>query len=479
MTDAVLTHLKNDRDNIIGRLKELVRAPSVSTDSAYAEGMKEARKILNSRLKLSGFENISELEAGGHPAVYAEWLGAPGAPTFIVYGHYDVQPPDPLDKWHSPPFEPDIRENRLYGRGVSDDKGPSSIALETLSAFLAVEGRLPVNVRILLEGEEETGSVTLRALLEKYSDTLAADAVLSADGARWRADLASVNVGSRGNSRCELALRTAGKDLHSGRFGGAVRNALHEMSALLASLHHSDGRVAVAGYYDDVEELDAGERQRIAAIPFDEPGFFEAIKGTSHGEPGYSTLERLWVRPTLEINGMWGGYIGEGSKTVTPCEAFAKLTTRLVPGQDPAKVGSALAAHLRAHCPTGVELSIALDRGGSAAYMVPKAHPLLIAAEMAIESALGAVPVRVRVGGSLPLSYIVKDTLGLDTIMLSFSTADEDFHAPNEFFRLSAIDDGVAAWVRLLRILGEQTPGLYTPFKTISKPEGIKSHDRA
>lgn len=467
MIDPVLARLNNDRVNIIERLKELVRCQSVSTDRAYRQGMSDARALLVSRLIDSGFANVGELEAGGHPAVYAEWLGAPKAPTFIVYGHYDVQPPDPVDKWDSAPFEPEIRDGRLYGRGVSDDKGPSSIALETLGAFLAVEGRLPVNVKILLEGEEETGSVTLRALLEKYADRLAADAVLSADGARWRADLASVNIGSRGNARCEIALRTAAKDLHSGRYGGAVRNALHEMSSLLASLHDGDGRVAVAGFYDDVEPLDDRERRRIAAIPFDEGGFFDAIQGAGRGEPGFSVLEQLWVRPTLEINGMWGGYTGEGSKTVTPCEAFAKLTTRLVPGQDPAKVGTVLAAHLRANCPPGVDLSIDLDQGASAAYLVPKAHPLLIAAEIAIESALGAVPVRVRTGGTLPLSDIVKQTLGLDTVMLSFSTSDEDFHAPNEFFRLSAIDDGVATWVKLIRLLGGHTPDLYAAFNGV------------
>jgi len=465
MIDPVLAALNADRDAIIARLQELVRAPSVSTDSAYGQGMEAARRLLLARLATASFDKVKTLEAGGHPALYAEWLGAPGAPTFIVYGHYDVQPPDPLDKWLSPPFEPTIRDGRLYGRGVSDDKGPASIALETLSAFLRIEGRLPVNVRILLEGEEETGSATLQALLEKYSDLLAADAVLSADGARWRADLASVNVGSRGNSRCDLTVRTAAKDLHSGRYGGAVRNALHEMADLLSSLHLADGSVAVEGYTDGVEALSRQERDRIAAIPFDEAEFAAAIEGSCHGEPGFSTLERLWTRPTLEINGMWGGYTAEGSKTVTPCEAFAKLTTRLAPGQDPAKVGAALKAHLLKHCPAGVDLTVGLQAGGSAAYLVPSDHPLLLAAETAIEAALGAAPIRVRTGGTLPLSDMVKRTLGLDTVMLSFSTADEDFHAPNEFFRLSAIDDGVAAWVRLMRLLGAQTPADYAPFK--------------
>ena len=467
MNDPVLTHLLSEKDAFLDRLNTLVSAQSVSTDSAYEDGMAVARDFLKSRLAEAGFSGIRELSAGGHPSVYAEWLGAPDAPTFIVYGHYDVQPPDPVDKWHSSPFEPEIREGRLYGRGVSDDKGPSMIAIETLAGFLAVEGRLPVNVRFLLEGEEECGSATLADILEQNRDLLAADAVISADGARWRVDLASVNVGSRGNSRCEISLRTASKDLHSGRFGGAVRNALHEMAALLSTLHTPDGRVAVDGYYDDVIPLSDDERRRIARIPFDEEAFYRDIGGSAQGEPGFSALERLWHRPTLEINGMWGGYIGEGAKTVTPCEAHAKLTTRLVPGQDPDRIAQILERHLRTHCPPGVDLEINLG-AGNGAYSVPDGHPLLEAAEHAIEAGLGEKPVRVRSGGTLPLSDIVKATLGLDTVMLSFSTADEDFHAPNEFFRLSAIEDGMATWVALLRQLGTQDPALYRSFRSKS-----------
>ncbi|MBB99274.1 MAG: peptidase M20 [Rhodobacteraceae bacterium] len=465
MSDLVLSRLQGDRGAIIERLRTLVSAPSVSTDPAYADGMARARAILRERLAAAGFDGVREIDAGGHPAVYAEWLGAPQAPTFIVYGHYDVQPPDPLNLWQSEPFAPEIRDERLYGRGVSDDKGPVSIAIETLSAFLAVEGKLPVNVRLLIEGEEEIGSATLGDILERHRDLFQADAVISADGARWRADLASINVGSRGSLRCEIALRTASKDLHSGRFGGAVRNALHEMAALLASLHHADGRIAVEGFADDATPRGAEERERIAETPFDEAAFFAGIGADSHGEPGFTALERLWYRPTVEVNGMWGGYQGKGSKTVTPCEAFAKITTRLGPGQDPARAVRLLEDHLRGHCPAGVELTLDMRDSGTAAYSVPADHPLLLTAEAALETALAQPPVRVRMGGTLPLSDIVRDALGLDTVTMSFSTADEDFHAPNEFFRLSAIDDGVVAWVDFIRRLGNQTPDLYAPYK--------------
>lgn len=454
MSDPVLTHLLNDHDGVLNRLIEYARIPSVSTDPAYADGMAAARKLLVDRLKAAGFDNVGELAAGGHPAIYGEWLGLPGAPTYLVYGHYDVQPPDPLDKWHSPPFDPQIRDGRLYGRGVSDDKGPASIALEVLFGYLAVEGSLPVNIKVLLEGEEEISSITLPAILANNADKLRADAVISADGARWRADLASVNIGSRGSMTFELSLRTASKDLHSGRFGGAVPNAAHVLASLVSGLHNRDGSVAVAGFYDGVSEPDKNIRTDIASLPFDEDAFLAAIGCAPFGEAGFSTLERLWLRPTLEINGMWSGYTGKGRKTVTPAEAFAKITTRLVPGQDPAHVAQVLQQHFKHACPAGTAIHFTASNDGNAAYLVPLDLPLLSAVEDAIEVALGARPVRVRVGSTLPLSDMIKRTLGIDTVTLSFSTADEDFHSPNEFFRISAINEGMTAWVALLRRLG-------------------------
>ena len=454
MSDPVLDHLLGDQDGILNRLIEYARIPSVSTDPAYADAMTAARTLLADRLEAAGFNNVEEIAAGGHPAIYGEWLGLPGAPTYLVYGHYDVQPPDPLDKWHSPPFDPQVRDDRLYGRGVSDDKGPASIALEVLFAYLAVEGRLPVNIKVLLEGEEEIGSATLPAILQLNADRLHAEAVISADGARWRADLPSVNTGSRGNMAFELALSTASKDLHSGRFGGAVPNAAHVLANLVTGLHSPDGRVSVDGFYDGINDPDETIRSDLASLPFDEHAFFAAIGSVPFGEEGFSTLERLWLRPTLEINGMWSGYTGEGGKTVTPAEAFAKITTRLVPGQDPAHVAQTLQHHFERACPAGTSIDFVPCNDGNAAYLVPPDLPLLLAVEDAIEDALGARPVRVRVGSTLPLSDMIKRALGIDTVTLSFSTADEDFHSPNEFFRLSAIEEGMTAWVALLRKLG-------------------------
>lgn len=454
MSDAVLERLLVDRTQFIARLAELVACPSVSTDPAYADGMAAARHWLIERLTTLGFQDAQEIAAGGHPAVTARWHGAgPEAPTLLVYGHYDVQPPDPADAWDSKPFQLTARDGRLYARGVSDDKGPFLLAVETLGAFLAVEGALPINVTLLLEGEEECGSATLGALLTKYRDLLAADAVLSADGARWRADLPTMTIGTRGNTGMEIRLRSAAKDLHSGRYGGVAPNALHAMARLIATLHDANGDVAVEGFWAGAKAASPEQHAELARIPFDVAQHDASIGiAPSHLAPA-DFLERLWLRPTLDVNGMWGGYTGAGGKTVIPALAHAKLSMRLVPGQDPEQARDAVARHLRAHCPKGAELTITNTRDGTYAYSLPASHPLLLAAEAALECTTGQKPLRVRMGATLPLADIARNVAGIDTIMFSFATADEDFHAPNENWREASIAEGFAAWVALLREL--------------------------
>jgi len=464
MNDPVLAQLNTEQPAILERLFDLVRIPSVSTDPAYGHGMAEAREVLAGRLRDMGLSNVHALEAGGHPAVYGEWLAAGDRPTLLVYGHYDVQPPDPLEQWHSPPFEPVVRDGRIYGRGVSDDKAPSSIALETIAAFLHAEGSLPLNVKVLLEGEEEIGSPTLGAIIRDHRELLGVDAVISADGARWRADLTTVNVGSRGIAGFEFTVQTASKDLHSGRYGGAVGNALHVMAELVAGLHAPDGTVVVPGFYEGVGNIGKTERQALADIPFDEESFFAAIGATPLGEPGHTTLQRLWMRPCLDVNGMWGGYTGPGGKTVIPHQAHAKVTLRLVPGQDPDRICQAVKDFLSSRCPNGTGIHFSADRGQSAAYELPGDHPLLSAVEAALTETHGSAPYRIRIGGTLPVAAIVRRELGVDTVMFSFSTADEDFHAPNEFFRLSSIDEGLHAWTALFRRLGETSTGDFAGF---------------
>lgn len=468
MTDRVLAQALDGEAALVEALKAFVSYPSVGADPAMAEGMEDARRFVEDRMAAMGFANRQRLvpaDGSGQPALYGERLDAPGAPTILIYAHYDVQPPDPVEKWDSPPFEATERNGRLYGRGIADDKGPMMIALETLAAFVTVEGKLPLNVKLLIEGEEETGSPSLPGILDTHRDLLASDAVLSADGARWRPDLVALNVGSRGNAGFEIRVETASQDLHSGRYGGIVGNALHVLSDLLASLHDSEGRIAAAGFYDGVAEPTEAERAEIASIPYDEDAAFEAIKAKPHGEAGYSTLERLWLRPTLDVNGMWGGYTGAGSKTVIPNEAFAKLTMRLVPGQDPEAAKQAVINHLHDRLPDHARLEITGDRGANGAYAVPEGHPLLTAAVAALEETTGQSPLKVRIGATLPLTEIVSRMLGIDTVMFSFALADENFHAPNEFFRRASIPEGLAAWVAILRQIGQLAPADFVPFR--------------
>lgn len=465
MTDPVLDYCLSERGAYLARLIAFIREPSVSTDPTFEAGMEGARQLVEARLATAGFDNVQRLEAGGHPAIYAEWLGAIGRPTFLIYGHYDVQPPDPLDQWQSPPFEPAIRDGRLYGRGASDDKGPASIAIDAAAAFLAVESSLPVNVKLLIEGEEEIGSRSLPDLLARHRNLLDADAVISADGARWRPDLTTVNIGCRGTGSLEITLRTAKKPVHSGRYGGIVPNALHEMARLIAGLHDQEGRIAIPGFYDGIALPGAAERAALAAIPFDEGSLFESLDTVPRGEAGFTTLERLWNRPTLDVNGLWGGYLGAGDMTVIPNEAHAKITMRLVPGQTTSSLREAVERHLRSACPAGAAIDITCNRGWTAAYDLPGDHPLLASAEQALTSAAGKQPLRIRIGASLPLTEIVKNTLGIHTVMFSFGIADEDFHAPNEFFRLGSIDEGFRGWVSLLRKLGTQTPADYAGYR--------------
>jgi acetylornithine deacetylase/succinyl-diaminopimelate desuccinylase-like protein len=448
--------LEADRARLVDELIAFASIPSVSTDPAYRGDVRRAADWVARRLRAAGLEAVRVHETALHPVVTAAWLRAPGAPTLLVYGHYDVQPPDPLAAWASPPFAPEIRGGRIFGRGVSDDKGPLLIPIAAAEACLRTVGRLPVNLRFLIEGEEESGSPSLPAFLREHAGELAADWVLSADGAMWRADVPSVTLAGRGLVALEFSLSGAAKDLHSGRHGGSAPNPLHAIARLVASLHDVTGRVAVAGFYDDVAEPDAATRADIRALPFDEAAYLEALGAPpGGGEAGYSLLERQWLRPTLEVNGLWGGYQGAGGKTVIPRAAHAKISCRLVPDQDPAAVGAAIAEHLRSRCPAGVRLEVRGPDKGARAYAIPADHPGLRLAERVLSEIYGRPALRVRMGATLPICEHFR-RLGQETIFFSFSTADEDYHAPNEFFRLQRFEDGLRAWLRYWQLLASE-----------------------
>ena len=455
MSSDVYAYLRENHDFALRELVDFASIPSVSTDDAYAAGMERAAQWVADRLARAGMEAVRVVPTHRHPVVYAQWLHAPDAPTILVYGHYDVQPPDPAEKWVSDPFAPEVREGRLYGRGVSDDKGPMLIPLLVAGAYMATAGRLPVNVKFLFEGEEEIGSPSLEAFIRENARLLQADFALSADGAMWRIDEPSITVASRGIAGMEFTVRGAAKDLHSGRHGGAVANPLHALAVMVASLHTEDGRVAVDGFYDDVAALSEEERSELAALPFDDETYRrETGVPVLFGEPGYTTPERLWARPTLEINGMGGGYQGEGSKTVIPSEARAKITCRLVANQRPDHILRKVERRLKANTPPGVTVAYASGGHDALPYQIPGDHVGLHVADQVLRQVYDQTPLRVRMGGTLPVSELFLRLLEIYTVFFSFSTADEDFHAPNEFFRVRRLHEGLHAWALYWERLG-------------------------
>ena len=438
-------------------LRAFCAIPSVSTDPAFATGIRDAAAFVAACLTEAGFLHVEQIETGGHPAVLAEWCNSPGAPTILVYGHYDVQPPDPLDKWTTPPFQPDIRQDRLYARGVSDDKGPLLIPILVARAFHSVTGTLPINLKILIEGEEETGSPHFEPTVARLKHRLSCDLVVSADGAMWRADLPSVTVASRGLAALELTVQGATKDLHSGRHGGSAPNPIRALTHILATLHDADGTIIVPGFHDGTTPPDPAIVAAIAGLNFDPTAYFDDI-GAPRPDPmptGTTLLTQQWVRPTLEFNGISGGYAGTGSKTVIPEQASAKITCRLVAGQNPEAVTQAITHHLRSVLPTGYSLKIHPHGPGTAAFALDPDMPALKIAESILTELLGSKPLRVAMGATIPIGDVFRRHLDVGTIFFSFSTSDEDYHAPNEYMRLSNFRLGQIAWARLFDRLGE------------------------
>ena len=444
---------------ILDVLRVFAAIPTISTDPAYAGQVRRGAEFLAEHMGHCGLENVAVRPTGGHPVITADWLHAPDKPTVLVYGHYDVQPPDPLDKWATPPFEPTVQDGRIYARGVSDDKGPLLAALSAIAAFLQTTGSLPVNVKVLVEGEEEMGSAHLDSFVLANAAMLAADFALSADGAMWRIDLPTVTVASRGICALEVTVAAAAKDLHSGRHGGAIANPLQALSRLLAGLHGADGAVAVDGFYDRVRLPSNKVRHSIAAIPFDEAAYLRSIGAEAGvGEAGWTMLERNWLRPTLELNGVWGGYSGIGTKTIIPAEAHAKITCRLVADQEPDETLARIEQHLRRHRPPGVKLTVRREQGSALPVEIGPDHPGLVLAMRVLHEIYGRPALPVRMGATVPIGGIFARRLGIETVFFSFATTDEDYHAPNEFFRLERLRDGARAWVRYLDLLGQSEP---------------------
>ena len=439
-------------------LKAFCRIESVSTDPAYKPGILEAAEFVASQLRDAGFPLVEVIATGGHPVVLAERCETPGAPTVLIYGHYDVQPPDPLDKWTTPAFDPTVRNDRLYARGVSDDKGPLLIPILVAKAFHSLHGKLPLNMKVIIEGEEESGSPHLAPTVALLKDRLACDVVISADGAMWRADLPSVTVASRGLAALEITVTGAAKDLHSGRHGGSAPNPIRALTHMLATLHDDQGAVIVPGFADNAHAPDPLILDAIRHANFDSAAYFKEL-GAPLPSPlpsGTDLLVRQWLIPTLEFNGISGGYAGIGSKTVIPSAASAKITCRLVAGQDPEAVKAAIIQHLQTVLPTGSVMAISSRGPGTPAFALDPNSPVLAMAEDVLADLLGVRPLRVAMGATIPIGDVFKTHLDADTVFFSFSTSDEDYHAPNEFLRLSNFRLGMTAWARLLDRLSQR-----------------------
>ena len=441
-------YFADNRDSHLAELNDFLRIPSISSLSEHKQDMQVAASWLAAAMKRVNLENISIDETGGHPVVYGDWLHAPGKPTILFYGHYDVQPVDPLHLWETPPFEPTVRNNKLFARGASDDKGQVFMHLKAIEALFALDGTLPVNVKFIIEGEEEIGSPNLPPYVEKNKGKLAADLILISDTGLYAPGKPAVCYGLRGLAGIQIDVRGAKGDLHSGLYGGGVQNAIHALADILASFRDEHGTIKVEGFYDSVRPLAEEERQAYRDLNFDEEALKEEV-GVKElfGEKGYSYLEQTWARPTLEVNGVFGGFSGEGIKTVLPAEAGAKITCRLVPDQEPDEIVALLKAHVEKHKPAGVEVTISeFDKG--APYITPFDHPVIQAAGRSYERVYEVPTAYTRGGGSIPIVAAFDQILQLPVVLMGFGLSSENFHAPNEHFHLENFDKG-------LRVLGD------------------------
>lgn len=441
--DTVLAYLESGKERFLGELKEFLAIPSVSTSKEHTAEMRRCAQWLADHMNASGLENVRIMETPGHPVVYADWLHAPGKPTVLIYGHYDVQPPEPLELWTSPPFEATIRGENLYARGSEDDKGQVFIHLKSIEAFLKTGGALPINVKMLIEGEEEIGSEHLDAFIEEHKQLLKADLVVISDSGMFAKGVPSICYGLRGLSYMQIDLEGPNKDLHSGSFGGTVHNPIQALTEIIAQLHDRNGKVTIPGFYDKVRKLSAAERNAFRKLPWSDRKYAKDLGVAAlYGEKGYTTLERVWARPTLECNGIWGGFTGEGAKTVLPSKASAKISMRLVPDQTSAAVAKLFERHIKKIAPKTVSVKVRNLHGGEPA-ITPIDSPGVRAAVTALQKGFGKKPLYQREGGSIPIVVQFKKVLGLDTVLLGFGLPEGNAHAPDEFINLDNLFGGM------------------------------------
>ncbi len=443
--NKVIDFINTNRDRYVHELTEYLAIPSISALPQHKGDVRKAAEWTSAELTRVGLENVRLEETPGHPIVYGEWLHAEGAPTILFYGHYDVQPVDPLDLWETPPFEATVRDGEIYARGAADDKGQIFMHFKAIEAHMKQNGRLPVNMKVLLEGEEEVGSENLDDFIRAHRDLLKADVVVISDSPMFERGVPSICYGLRGLAYFQIDLRGSNSDLHSGSFGGAVANPAMVLAQILAQMKDKSGRIKIDGFYDDVVELTEEERSAWKQLPFNEKQYQRELGAPKlFGETGYSTLERVWARPTFEVNGLLSGFTGEGAKTVLPAVAMAKVSMRLVPNQDPDTVAQQFEDYVKKVAPKTVEVKVTRMHGGRP-WMTDYHNDYVQAASRAIEKGFGQKPVFNREGGSIPVVFTFQQELGLPSVLFGVGLPDENAHAPNEKLDLGNFHNGVIA----------------------------------
>src|SRR5690625_3202201 len=436
MSEQVLSYLTENREQLLKKLNDFLSIPSVSTDSVHKKDINEAAGFLETYLTEIGFDQVEQQETAGHPLIYAEYNQAGlDAPTVLFYGHYDVQPVDPIELWDSDPFKPEVRDGRLYARGSSDDKGQVFMHLAVFEAFMKTEGKLPINVKVCIEGEEEIGSENLYEVLHDKKELFAADFAVISDSGMVAKNQPTILYGLKGFTGIEVTVKGPDHDLHSGMYGGAIRNPIMALSHILASMKNEDEVITIDGFYEGVEDLTSEERKLIADIEGENYEQTTGVKETV-SEKGYTEKEHTMARPTFEINGMYGGYQGEGSKTIIPSTATAKITCRLVPGQDPENIQNLLEEHIIQHAPKGITVHVKKERLSAKAYKVEPHHPLIQKAAKSYTKAFGKETVYVRMGGSIPVVEWIDDIFNIPIVLLGFGTLEDRLHYSNECYPL-------------------------------------------
>ena len=435
-------YLETNKQRFLDELLELLRIPSVSADSSFKGDVRRAAEFVRDKLTAAGLDNATLYETPGHPIVYAEKFVDAARPTVLVYGHYDVQPADPYELWHTPPFEPTIRNERIYARGACDDKGQFYMHIKAIEAMVATDG-LPCNVKVMIEGEEEVGSDHLGLFVTEHRDMLKADVILISDTSIISNETPSLEMGLRGLSYVEVQVTGPNRDLHSGVYGGGVANPINVLCEMIASLHDENGRITIPGFYDNVADLSDTERSELAKAPFDLDEYKRDLGiGDVMGETGYSTNERTSIRPTLDVNGIWGGYTGEGAKTVLPSKASAKISMRLVPNQTPDEITELFTGHFKSIAPAGVTVEVKPHHGGMP-YVTPVDSVEFEAASKAMEEAWGKKPIPTRGGGSIPITALFEKELGVKSILMGFGLDSDALHSPNESYGLFNFYKGI------------------------------------